>query len=263
MLKESWRDALAAVRRAGWRAALVGVGSYAPLVAAGAVGHPYALVAGLVLHVVMLVALVRVLGASRPEPLPPLPEVDDQGRRVATPAKPGPPTTAADRSPFTAIRNAWRLLRPAVSLTGLVLLAQAGAAMLAVVLSGGRLGDYGYAAQSAAVMPLAALFMAFVALAIQRVALEGDPRVLVAAAHSVRIAKTTYGVLLLLTLAEPLVLAGVVLASRGDDLPTSRVALVGVLGIAALSLAKILVAAVSNEVYLRGARLDLPLDPAR
>lgn len=263
MLRESVRDGLAAARSAGWRALLLAAVSYVPLVAFGAVAGGNLLVVGLVLHVVVMLALVRVLGASRDEGLPALPEVDDQGRRVLPPAKPGPPVTYADRSPLTALRNAWRLGRPAISLTGLYLLAQFGAYVVAMVLSGGRLTDYSTTVQGAAVLPVAALFLAFVALATQRVGLEGDPRVIVAAAHSVRIAKTAYGVLLLLTVIEPLVAVGIAVGGRGEDPPTSRLAAVIGVGVLVATVAKVAVTAVSNEVYLRGARLDLAVDPTR
>lgn len=262
MLRESFRDGLAAARHAGWRAPLLAVASYVPLVAFASIARGAALVVGFVLHYVLNVALVRVLGASRREPLPPVPQVDEKGRRVLMPPRPGPPTTAADRSPVTAVRNAWRLVRPAVSLTGIYLLALFGAFVVAVVLSGGRFTEYSLAVQTATVMPVVALFMAFVSLAPQRVGLEGETRVLVAAAHSVRIAKTSYGVLLLLTVVEPLITLAVGLAGDGKDVPAGRVAAVVTVGLLAATAAKVVVTAVSNEVYLRGARLDLPAGPA-
>lgn len=234
--------------------------SYAPLFALAPVARGQLLVVGLVLHVIVLLALARVLGAWRPQPLPPVPEVDEQGRRVMPPPRPGPPTTEADRSPFTALRNAWRLARPAISLTGLYLLAQVGALATAMALSGGRLADYSQVTQTAAVLPVAALFLAFVALSSQRVALEGDPRVLVAAAHSVRIAKTNYGLLLALTIVEPLVAVGVLVGGVGDDVPRDRALVVAAAGLVAATVGKVVVTALSNEVFLRGARLDLPLE---
>lgn len=263
MLRESFRDGLAAVRGAGWRAPALAVLSYAPLVGFGAIAGGNLLLVGYVLHVVVLLALVRVLGASRPEPLPPAPQVDEQGRRVMPPPRPGPATTVADRSPVTALRNAGRLFRSSVSLAGLFLLAQVGAAIVAVVLSGGKIGEYSTTAQAIAVLPVTALFVAFVTLSAQRVALEGDTRVLVAAAHSVRIARTNYGLLLLLTIAEPVIAVGILLGAGGEGVPGSRVVAVASVGLLLASVVKVVVTAVSNEVYLRGPRLDLPLDAAR
>ncbi|HEV2890533.1 MAG TPA: hypothetical protein VGX28_09165 [Frankiaceae bacterium] len=261
MLRESWRHALAAARAASWRAPLLAVVSYVPLLALAPLAGGQLLVVGLVLHVIVLLALVRVLGAWRPAPLPPVPEVDEQGRRVAAPPRPGPPTTDADRGPATSLRNAWRLGRAAVSLTGLYLLAQVGAIATATALSGGRfLSDYSPVTQTMVALPVAALFLTFVALAPQRVALEGDPRVLVAAAHSVRIARSSYGVLLALTVVEPLVAVGVLLGGAGDDVPTGRAVAVAGAGLVAATVGKVLVTALSNELFLRGARLDLPLE---
>jgi hypothetical protein len=262
VLRESWRAGLAAARRAGWRGPLLAALSYVPFAALAPLAGGQLLVVGLVLHTIVLLALVRLLGAWRPEPLPRVPEVDEQGRRVAPPPRPGPRTGAGDRNPRTALRNAWRLGRPAVSLTGLYLLGEVGALMVAVVLSGGKLAEYSASVQTGAVMPVAALFLAFVALAPQRVALEGDTRVLVAAAHSVRIAKTTYGVLLLLTVVEPLVLVATALAA-GDDLGTPRAVVALTTGFVVETVASVLVTAMSNELYLRGARLDLPVDAPR
>lgn len=262
MLRESFRAGFAAIRAAGWRGPLLGALSYVPVVVFATFAINF-LVFGLILHAVVVVALARVLGASRPEPLPPVPEVDEQGRRVAPPPRPGPPATAADRSPVVALRNAWRLGFAAARLIGLFLLANFGAYVVAVVLSGGRFTEESELVQAVAVMMLATLFSAFVALAGQRVALEGDPRVLVAAAHSVRIAKTNYGVLLLLTAIEPAIAVATAVAAGSGEVPRGRAVAVGVAALVAATVAKVVVTAVSNEVYLRGARLDLPLDPVR
>ena len=260
VLREPTRLGLAAIRAAGWRAPLTALLGYVPLLGGGFAGGPLLLV-GLVLHVVLLLALVRVLGAWRPEPLPPIPRVDEEGRRVAVPLRQGPPVTDADRSPFAAIRNAARLARPALVLTGLFLLAGLGASLVVVALSGGRLAEYGPVAQVATVLPVTALFTAFVVLATQRVGLEGDPRVLVAAAHSVRIARTAYGVLLLLSIAEPAVATAATLALP-EDPPSSQLVYVATATVLAAAAVKVLVTAVANEVYLAGPRLDLPAEPA-
>lgn len=261
MLRESFRAGFATTRDAQWRAPLLAALSYVPLVAFAALAVDL-LVVGLVLHGIVALGLVRLLGAWRPLVLPPIPEVDEQGRRVAPPPRPGPPATDADRSVTTALRNAWRLGFAAVRLLGLFLLAQFGAYVVAVVLSGGRFTEESELVQAVAVMMVATLFATFVALAGQRVALEGDTRVLVAAAHSVRIAKTHYGLLLLLTAVEPAIALATAAATAGD-IPRGRAVAIGVTALVVASVAKVVVTAVSNEVYLRGARLDLPLDAVR
>jgi hypothetical protein len=254
----AFRDGLATVRLAGWRAFGLALLSYAPVVLLGAVLGGALLFLGLVLHVVVTIALARLLGAARPAPLPPVPQVDETGRRVAPPLRAGPPVTPADAAPSTALRNAWRLWRPAVRITGLYLLAGLGAGLTVVALSGGRLAEYGPTAQLVTILPVSAVFTAFVVLATQRVALEGDTRVLVAAAHSVRIARTAYGVLLLLAIAEPAVAVGGSLLVPGKHPPAGRVAVVGLATVVLAAFVKVLVTAVANEVYLRGPRLDLP-----
>jgi hypothetical protein len=260
--RRAFRLGLAAVRASGWRGPVLAFASYLPIAVLGSVLGGALLVFGLVAHVVVLLALVRVLGAHRPEPLPPQPQVDELGRRVLAPRRQGPALTAEDRRPRTALRNAATLWRPAISVTALYLLAAFAAGLAAVALSGGKVGEYGPGAQLVAVLPMSAVFTAFVALVPQRVALEGDTRVLVAAAHSVRIARTAYGALLLLTVAEPAVAAAGALALPGKHPPASRVVVVGTLTIAVATIVKLLVTATATEVYVAGPRLDLAVDPA-
>jgi hypothetical protein len=258
----AFRDGLVAVRRAGWRAFGVALLSYVPVVLLGSVLGGALLSIGLVLHVVVTFALVRVLGASRPSPLPEVPQVDELGRRVAPPLKAGPPLTPQDAAPAVALRNAWSLWRPAVRVTGLYLLAGIAAALTVVALSGGKFAEYSPSTQVVAILPVSALFTAFVVLAAQRVALEGDTRVLVAASHSVRIARTAYGVLLLLAIAEPAVAAGGSFLVREKHPPVGRVVAVGLGTVVLAALVKVLVTAIANEVYVRGPRLDLPAGEA-
>jgi hypothetical protein len=128
--------------------------------------------------------------------------------------------------------------------------------------SGSRVVDHSPLTQLMTVLPVSALFMTFVFLATQRVALEGDNRVLVAAAHSVRIARMTYGPLLLLTLAEPAVAAAGAFAVPGKHAPVARVALVATVTVVVAAAVKVVVMAVANEVYVTGPRVDLPVaDP--
>ncbi|MDQ1712272.1 MAG: hypothetical protein QOE45_1722 [Frankiaceae bacterium] len=260
MLATAFRDGLGAVRRVWWRAFGVALLSYLPLALLGSVLGGALLSLGLVLHVLVTFALARLVAAARAEPLPPVPRVDELGRRVEPPRNAGPPLTPEDASPVTALRNAFRLWRPAVRVTGLYLLAGLAAGLTVVALSGGRFAEYGPNAQLVAVLPVSAVFTAFVVLAVQRVALEGDTRVLVAAAHSARIARTAYGVLLLLAIAEPAVAVGGSLLVSGDHPPVGRVVAVGLGTLLLAAFVKVLVTAVANEVYARGPRLDLPVD---
>jgi hypothetical protein len=150
-----------------------------------------------------------------------------------------------------------------VSIAGLYILAALAAGLTVVALSAGKAADYSETAQLVAILPVSALFTAFVLLAAQRVALEGDTRVVVAAAHSVRIARQAYGVLLGLSLAEPVVAAAGALSVSSKHPPAARVAVVGGVTVVVAAIVKVLVTAVGNELYLRGPRLDLPLDPTR
>jgi hypothetical protein len=192
--------------------------------------------------------------------VPPVPQVDEQGRRVLPPQRTGPPLADADRSPRVALRNAGLLWRPAISLVGLHLLVGLAAVMAAVALSGGRIVDYSPAAQRLGVLPLSALFTTFVVLAPQRVALEGDPRVLVAAAHSVRIARTAFGLLLLLTAVEPLLDVLSALALPGEHPPVGRIAAVVGAVVVLGTAASLVTTAIANELYLTGPRLELAVD---
>jgi hypothetical protein len=258
VLATAFRDGLAAARRAGWRAFVVALLSYVPVVVLGSLLGGALLVVGLVLHFVGTFALARVLAAFRTAPLPDPPQVDELGRRVLPPRVFGPRVTPADAAVGTALRNAWRLWRPAVRVSGLYLLAGVASTLTVLALSGGRFAEYGPTAQVVAVLPVSALFTAFVLLATQRVALEGDTRVLVAAAHSVRIARTAYGVLLLLAVAEPAVAVGGSLLVPGKSPPLGRVAAVGLGTVLLAAFVKVVVTAVANEVYVHGPRLDLP-----
>lgn len=261
VLRPAFRGGLAAVRAGGWRPFALALLAYVPVAVFGALLGGALLVLGLVLHVIVVLALVRLLGAARPGMLPAVPQVDELGRRVLPPPRPGPAVSAADRSVVSALRNASRLWRPAVSITGLYLLAGVTAGLTAIALSGGRFAQYAPSTQLVAVLPLSALVTAFVTLAPQRVALEGDPRVLVAAAHSVRIARTAYGVLLGLTVAEPVVAAAGTLAVSGPHPPARRVVAVACVTVTVAAFVKVVTTAVATEVYLAGPRLDLPLDP--
>lgn len=259
MLRTAFREGWATARAAGWRAYALALLSYVPAVIAD-VAPPLGLLTAWP-QTIILLSLVRLLGAFRREPVPTPPQVDDEGRRVLLPKKPGPALSEADRRPRTALRNAFALWLPALLLTGIVLLALIGALFTVLAITGGRLAEHSRDVINLTALPISALFLAFIALAPQRIALEGDPRVLVATAHSVRIARTVYGVLLLLTVVEPLVSFGASLIVPDKDPPLEL--LLGVTGVGVLIAAAIQVVAtaVSNELYLRGPRLELPVDP--
>ena len=261
MLATAFRNGLAAVRAAGWRAYALGLLSYAPVAVAQAARNVAVIVLTLVVQVIVLFALIRLLGAYRPEPVPPPAEVDDQGRRVLGPPNPGPPLTPDDRRLGVALRNALRLWRPAVSMSGLILLAQVAALLTVIAISGGRVGDYSPTVLVLAALPVSATFLAFIVLAPQRLALEGETRVLVATAHSVRIARTAYGALLLITIVEPLAMALGMLPVPDKDPALATVAGFGAATVLVTAALQVLTTAVGNELYLTGPRLDLPADP--
>ena len=262
MLRTAFRDGLAAARAAGWRAYALALLGYVPVVAAQMTRNVVASLAALVLQVVVALALIRLIGAARPVPIPPPPQVDEQGRRVLLAPRPGPALSEDDRRIRVAVRHAFALWRPALTLTSLFLLAQYGALLTVLALSGGDALEYEPDVLLLAVLPVSALFLAFLALAPQRVALEGETRVLVATAHSVRIARTAYGLLLLLTVAEPVVtgLGGLLLPDENP--PVGQLLGIGAGTLVVVALVQVVVTAVANEVYLNGPRLELPVDPA-
>lgn len=260
MLRTAVRDGFAAARAAHVRAYAVAVLSYLPVVGAELTGNVALVLAAIIVQVVVSFALVRVLGAFRPVPVPPPPQVDETGRRVLPPRQPGPALTPEDRRVGVALRNAFALLRPALSFTALVLLAQIAALLAVMALSGGKAVDYSPNVLLLAAVPVSALFMAFLLLAPQRIALEGETRVIVAVAHSVRIARTAYPVLLLLTVVEPLLMGLAALLVPDKDPPLALAAGVGAGAALVASLLQVLTTAVANEVYLAGPRLELPAE---
>lgn len=263
MVRTAFRDGLAAVRAAGWRAYAVAAIGYAPVVLAEVLANVFAIIAALVLQVITSLALIRLLGAWRSAPIPAPPQVDDEGRRVLTAPNPGPPLSDADRRIGAALRNAFALARPAMTLTGLFFLAQFAALLTVVAVSGGKAVDYSPNVLLLSAVPINALYVAFIAVAPQRVALEGETRVLVAAAHAVRVARTAYGLLLLVVVVEPLVTGLASLAISGEDPPVGRVALVAGLSALVAAGVQVVTTAVANEVYINGPRLELPVDPRR
>lgn len=259
MLGAAFRDGLAAVRAAGWRAYAVALLSYVPVFAAELVANVVVFVIAFVLQVVVLLGLVRLLGAWRPEPVPAPPQVDDEGRRVRLADRRGPAVSLDDRRVFVALRNAVALARPAFSLTGLFLLAYFGAILTVIALSGGKVVDYSSKVATLSSLPVSALFVTFLAVAPQRIALEGETRVILAAAHSVRVARMAYGPLLLVTILEPLVTSAGALLVPEKDPPLGLAVGVGVATVLVASVFQVVTTAMATEIYLRGPRVELPV----
>lgn len=208
---------------------------------------------------VIVVALIRVFAAHRPEPLPPLPIVDAEGRRVGRPQR-VPLVDATDRSPGVALRRAAAVARPLLTYVALELLLLVVAVMLIVPFATESLGSDTIEDREAfgIVVPVqlvAALLTAFVSLVPQRIGLEGDPRVLVAAAHSVRVARTTFGPMFLVSVGRTLPGLGAAALVAYDRPVAARVA-VALIAVPV----EMLAVAVLNEVYFRGPRLDVPAE---
>ncbi len=263
MLLTALRQGAVVVRRAGWpTAGLVLLAALPDLIPTS--GLPEGLqvlvfpVVG-VLRTVLFLAVIRLLGAHRPEPVPPPPAIGDSGVRVVLHSVVAP-VGDADRSVAIALRCAVALRRPALRLFGLSLLATLAAAALAfglVVANGADASELDSRDPLLVVPPalLIALLIAFVAVADQRVALEGDPRVLLAAAHSVRIAGSSFGTvfgLILLSSASGTV--GSLLPYGVDGLPYQLPRMV--IG----AVVQLYVVAALNEVYVAGPRADLLVD---
>ncbi len=251
------RTALSTVRRAGWRAVALSVLSFLPSALAVAAGLRDLLIVALMLQVVVTLALVRNLAAWRLQPVPPPPLVGEAGERAGR-LSVVLPVAEADRSVQRSLRAAVSLLRPALRLAALQILFLLGAALALAALGGDRLVDRSgdtprpSAAALLAAIPLFAFVLAFIQVAPQRIALEGDPRVLVAVAHSVRVAKANYGPLFLLALLQPAL-------DVGATALTSNPGLVQVLAVAVIAvLLRIVVTAISTELWLAGPRLDVP-----
>lgn len=265
MLIEALRRGTAVVRRAGLPTALLALVAALPDLLPTA-DLPDTVQVGVfpvvgLLRTVLFLTVIRLLGAHRPEPVPPPPAVDASGVRTVTLSVVAP-VGDDDGAVRVALRNAARLSRPALRLFGLSLLATIAAAALTLGLlagSGTDAAELG-SRDPVVVVPhalISALLIAFVVLADHRVALEGDPRVLLAAAHSVGIAGASFGTVFALTvLATVPGAAGALLPHGVDALPVqgARV-LVG-------ALIQLVVLAALNEVFVRGPRADLVVDAA-
>lgn len=255
MLIRVLREALRTLRAAGWPAfglAVLYLGALAIIIPAPG---PLLFI-GISAQNVVTFALVRYLAARRgtapkgdgPPMLLPTgqPKLLPTGQPKLPPRRPGP-VSDADRRAGQALRNAGFLARSAMRLALVQLLGALGIVLLLVAVGGSRVLPDSDPSQAQIVrllvglVPVAALISAFVALAPQRIAIEGDPRVILAVLQSIRIARTSYGTLFALSLIEPLLFLAEVAADH--SLPV-RVAV-----IAAHPLLHLLVVAACNAVY--------------
>lgn len=266
MLFRALRAGAGALRSAGWRALAIALLYLPALGLALSIGRfpaiaVFALIAVFTVDNIATFALVRLLGAHRPGGLPlppgpstapaiPSPEEPAQRRRATVPL-----VGTADRSPLHATGHALRLARPALRLAAVQLLGLFAALLVLLAMAGTDITSDEPSRREALILvaasgPLVALIAAFIALAPQRIALEGDPRVLVAVAHSVRIARVYYGTLFAIAMVDPVVLIAQFAAGEG---------LVAVLTAAVVhTLLRLLLVAACTEVYLEGPRLDVP-----
>lgn len=270
MLFRALRAGAGALRLAGWRALTIAL-LYIPADGfALAVGRiqsvaVFGLIAVVTVDNIATFALVRLLGAHRPGGLPlpagppTTPGADPAPRRRGT----VPPVGTADRSPLRATANALALARPALRLGAVQLLGLFAALLVLVAIA--SIGGTTIVSEEptrrqtlvlfAASGPLVALVAAFIALAPQRIALEGDPRVLVAVAHSVRVARVFYGTLFTISMVDAVVLLAQIAAGEG--------LLVFLTAAVVHTLLRLLLVAAATEVYVAGPRLDVPEDLRR
>jgi hypothetical protein len=261
-------DGARVLRSAGRRVLLLGLLYlvFLPFAVLAPEYYTYAFLFVLTVDNIVTFAVVRVLGAHRD--VPPIPAPSAQPGRLgdrtaaipvaveAAPVRAARAVSSADRAPGHALRQAGRLAWPALRLALVQFLALYAALLGFLAVSGGRLDITDDLSRGdelmvlAGVIPLAALCDAFLYVAWQRIALEGDERVLIAVSQSVRIARRNYGTLLVLVLAESLLQLPVVLSDDHAAMITATF----VVG----SLLRLLVVAAANEVYAAGPRLDVP-----
>jgi hypothetical protein len=262
VLFRALRAAVTTLRAAGWRAFALAFAYLAPI--GVLLPRPeLLLIIGLTLLNIVTFAVIRHLAAFRPRSFaPPGQGADeiDADRPPPPPSRPGP-IDASDRRPVQALRHAALLVRPALRLGLVQLCAYAGVAMLLLIAGGDQfvadenMTHHEQLILVAGLAPLIGLVLGFIALAAQHIAIEGDTRVVIAVAHSLRIARTSFGAMFALSLAEPALLVAEL--AVGPSLGTTLFALV------AHPLLRLFVVAALNEVYADGPRFDVPLTPAR
>jgi hypothetical protein len=216
------------------------------------------------LDILVAVALVRLLvSVRRPTPARPAP-VDDDGKPVVG-LRVSAPVDAADSRPMTAVRRVvalrWSLVR-VLFIDWLILLASA---VVVIPLAGdvftGDPDDIAARDQTVALLGVTlvvVLLTSFVAVVPQRLALDGDPRVLLAVAHSVRVSRTAFAAMFGCVLLAQLPFAVASVLDAYDRPVATRVATV-LLAVPA----QLLATAWLTEVFLRGPRLDVPADFGR
>jgi hypothetical protein len=249
VLFRALRGGAGALRCAGWRALAVALLYLpGPPLAYAVTRVPALAIVVFTVQNIATFAVVRLLAAYRPGGLPDPPAAPPV-RRVA-------PVGTADRSPLGAARAGLQLVRPALRLGLVQLLALFGALIVLALIAGGDALGGGEEPTRQEVLillagsaPLVALVTAFIAVAPQRIALEGDPRVMLAVANAARVAGTAYGTLFTLALAEPLLYLGQ-LAAGGGIVAAVPFAV-------ANTVIQLVVIAACTEVYLAGPRLDL------
>ncbi|MCA1824787.1 MAG: hypothetical protein ABR520_00945 [Mycobacteriales bacterium] len=238
MLASAISGAFSTLRRAGWRPWLLAVLSWTPVLLVAAFRAPAFAVVALLAQNWILLALIANLGARRQPPVTAEHTATLRGsaRRAVAQIRAGSRYTLLEMLAFvTSIGLLLALSRGNA-------LAQAGTDDALQLTIAGQLAR----------VPLFALVSAFILVAPQRIALENDPRVLVAAAHAVRVARAHFGTVFAIALAEP--------AAILIGLAIHRGASIGVLAsfVAVLVIMRTLVTATATEVYVTGPRLDVP-----
>ncbi len=262
MLLRALRAAVTTLRAAGWRAFLLTYAYLVPI--AVMLPRPdLVLIIGMALLNIVTFAIIRNLAAIGPSQAPALPEpvpvVPEDGLPPVRRPLPGP-AGPADRNPRHALRQAARLSRPALRLALIQLTGYVAVALLFVMVGGDklvmdeRLTHSEQLVLAAGVTPLIGLVQGFLAVAAQRIAIEGDQRVLVAVWHSIRVARTAYGPMFALSLAEPLLLVA--------EIAVGPSVAVSVFAAVAHPLLRLFVIAALNQVYAEGPRFDVPAAPA-
>lgn len=255
MLIRLLREGLRTLRKAGWAA----LGLASLRVAALSIILPapnFLLFVGVTAQNVVTFGLVRFLAArrgieaKRDGPA----QLSRAGVPLPAPRGPGPVDTA-DTNAWRALRNGGALARSGMRLAIVQLIVVTAISMLVLALGGDRvLTEDGSQAELvrllAGLVPVAALLTAFVAVAPQRIAIEGDERVILAVAQSMKISRTAYGTLFAVSLLEPLAL--LVYVAIGGSLALQ------IAGLLLFPVLHLLVVATLNEVYAEAPALVPP-----
>ncbi|MEO6715571.1 MAG: hypothetical protein ABIM89_19390 [Mycobacteriales bacterium] len=260
-------QAVRTVRAAGWRPVATGT-LYVVALAVVLPAPGLLLFVGMIAHNLVTFALIRQLAASRGISAKRDVPTSPQAAAAATPnplspetplaalalTRPGP-VTEHDQDMRRALSSAGQLGRSGMRLAIVQLLEIMLMVTVLLAVGGERVLPDEQPTQPQLVrlmiglVPVSALISAFFVLAGQRIAIEGDHRVVLAVGHAIKIARTAYGTVFVLSLLEPLLVLGLVLA--GDSWGTRIAAAVG------LVLLRLLVTGALNEVYAEGPALEL------